>query len=116
LGAHVLNNQTIDEKFLILGHKGFLGQSVYNSLINNGNAVTTVSSRIDLKDITSEYFANDTVVINCIASGVTPYTSDEDTDILTNAKLLEGLLEFFVKSRSSRFIHFGSIYEIDIVK
>lgn len=104
------------EKFLILGHKGFLGQNIYNSLINSGNAVTTIPSRIYLKnleDIASKYFTNNTVVINCIASGVTPYSSNENNDNLTNAELLEGLLEFFVESSSSRFIQFGTIYEID---
>lgn len=104
------------EKFLILGHKGFLGQNISNSLLNLGNSVTTVSNRINLKnleEITSNYFTSDTVVINCIASGVTPYSSNDDTDDLINVKLLEGLLEFFIKSRSSRFIQFGTLYEID---
>lgn len=103
-------------KFLILGHKGFLGQNISNSLLNLGNSVTTVSNRINLKnleEITSNYFTSDTVVINCIASGVTPYSSNDDTDNLINVKLLEGLLEFFIKSRSSRFIQFGTLYEID---
>lgn len=104
------------EKFLILGHKGFLGQNIYNSLIEIGHAVTTIPSRIYLKnleDIASKYFTNNTVVINCIASGVTPYSSNEKKDNLTNVELLEGLLKFFVESRSSRFIQFGTIYEVD---
>ncbi len=111
-----MNDPSRYEKFLILGHKGFLGQSISNSLLNRGNSVTTVSKRINLQnleEITSDYFTNDTVVINCIASGVTPYSSNENTDNLINVKLLEGLLEFFVKSTSSRFIQFGTLYEID---
>jgi len=116
LGAKILSDQAIFKKFLVLGHTGFLGLNICNSLINNGDLVATVQSRINLqnlKEISTEYFANDTVVINCIASGVTPYTSSKDTDVLTNAKLCESLLKLFVKSRSSKFIHFGSIYEID---
>jgi dTDP-4-dehydrorhamnose reductase len=104
------------EKFLVLGHKGFLGQSIYSSLVNCGSKVTTISSYIDLKnlkDIASEYFTHDTIVINCLASGVTPYTSDKSKDILINAELLGELLAFFIDSRSSKFIQFGSIYEID---
>lgn len=116
MGAYILNDLPRYEKFLILGHKGFLGQNISNSLLNLGNSVTTVSNRINLKnleEITSNYFTSDTVVINCIASGVTPYSSNDDTDDLINVKLLEGLLEFFIKSRSSRFIQFGTLYEID---
>jgi len=103
-------------EFCILGHRGFLGQNICNSLSISGYKVITIPNRLDFKNlekITSNYFTSDTVVINCIASGVTPYSSNENTDNLINVKLLEGLLEFFVESRSSKFIQFGTLYEID---
>ena len=106
------------QKYLVLGHNGFLGQNISSSLINNGNLVLTPPTRITLENLESiakQYFTNDTIVVNCIASGVTPNSGGEFSDNYANTKLLEGLLEFFTKSKSDKFIHFGTVYEMDKV-
>lgn len=110
-------NQSIQSlRYLVLGHKGFLGQSICDSLINNQSLVTTVPVRINKKnveEIALKYFSKDTIVVNCIASGVTPFSSDENIARFTNAQLLESLLKCFIKSAALKFINFGTLYEID---
>jgi len=106
------------QKYLVLGHNGFLGQNISNSLVNKGNLVLTPPTRItleNLEDMAKQYFVNDTIIVNCIASGVTPNSGDEFSDHYANTKLLRGLLEFFTESNSNKFIHFGTVYEIDKV-
>lgn len=93
-----------------------MGQSICNSLMKTQSVVTTIPNRItaeNLEEITARYFIRDTVVINCIASGVTPYSSSETEDFFLNSELLERLLDFFTQSESNCFLQFGTIYEID---
>jgi nucleoside-diphosphate-sugar epimerase len=114
--SYSLVNLSKTRKYLVLGHDGFLGRNISSSLINNGNLVFTPSTRITLENLESiakQYFTNDTIIVNCIASGVTPNSGGKFSDDYANAKLLEGLLEFFTKSNSHRFIQFGTVYEID---
>ena len=111
-------NWSKTQKYLVLGHNGFLGQNISRSLINNGNLVLTPPTRITLENlegIAKQYFINDTIIVNCIASGVTPNSGGEFSDHYANTKLLRGLLEFFTESNSNKFIHFGTVYEIDQV-
>ena len=111
-----LINLSKNQKYLVLGHSGFLGQNISSSLINNGNLVLTPPVRMTLENlegIAKQYFIDDTIIVNCIASGVTPNSGGKFSDSYANAKLLQGLLEFFTKSNSDKFIQFGTIYEID---
>ena len=111
-----MNQSKKTPRYVVLGHKGFLGQSICNSLLKTQSLVTTIPNRINaenLQEIAAKYFMEDTVVINCIASGVTPYSSSETEDFFVNSELLEGLLNFFTQSKSICFLQFGTIYEID---
>jgi nucleoside-diphosphate-sugar epimerase len=111
-----LNQSKKTPRYVVLGHKGFLGQSICNSLLKTQSLVTTIPNRINaenLQEIAAKYFMEDTVVINCIASGVTPYSSSETEDFFVNSELLEGLLNFFTQSKSICFLQFGTIYETD---
>lgn len=111
-----LINSSITQKYLVLGHNGFLGRNISSSLVKNGNRVFSPPTRITLENlerVAEQYFTNDTIIVNCIASGVTPNSGGKFSDNYANAKLSEGLLEFFTKSNSHRFIQFGTVYEID---
>ena len=109
-------NSSISQKYLVLGHNGFLGRNISSSLVKNGNRVFSPPTRLTLENlerVAEQYFTNDTIIVNCIASGVTPNSGGKFSDNYANAKLSEGLLEFFTKSNSCRFIQFGTVYEID---
>lgn len=102
--------------FVILGHKGFIGQSVLNFLTSNGEDVRVIEERItvsNVQDLITSELIHGSTVLNCIASGVTPGTGNFQVDIETNVTLLKKILDCVVERKARLFIHFGSNYELD---
>jgi nucleoside-diphosphate-sugar epimerase len=100
--------------YLVLGHKGFLGNLIAHKITDAGVEVRVINQRItdaNAKEIFLEKIDKDTIVFNCIGSGVTPGMGNDLDDLSTNQTLLQNLLEVFVTSKGKLFIHFGSNYE-----
>ena len=101
--------------FLILGHHGFLGKEIHNFLHEERIKVLTISERIDLKNaqgLLSNKLTTQTVVVNCIASGVTPGTGSYEQNYQTNFELTQQLCDLTLTLGAHGFIHFASNYEL----
>jgi len=105
---------TPSHNYLILGHNGFLGSLIARKLRSNGSEVRIIEERItpsNIQDFFLSQIDENTRVINCIASGVTPNTGGDLDDDFANNSLLKLILEFFIESPGYDLIHFGSNYE-----
>ena len=101
--------------FVILGHKGFVGQSLLNFLTSTGEDVRIIEDRItvsNIPDLLTLELIRGSTVLNCIASGVTPGTGNVQADIETNVMLLKKILDRVADVNARMFIHFGSNYEL----
>jgi nucleoside-diphosphate-sugar epimerase len=108
-----MNNSS---NFLVLGHRGFLGKQLVSHFQNRGLELRTIDNYLTLSnsELTLEKAIDEnTVVVNCIAKGVTQ-KSDLNVDNLdVNANLLKSILNIFIQTKGQIFIHFASNYELD---
>ena len=102
--------------FLILGHRGFLGNQLVSHFQSRGLEFRTLDSRLTLsnnEEVLGDLIDKNTIVINCIAKGVTQI-SDSYIDVLeTNANLLKSILNCFIRTNGQKFFHFASNYELE---
>lgn len=101
--------------FLILGHHGFIGKEIHNFLREERIKVLTISERMDSKNtqgLLSSLITTQTIVINCIASGVTPGTGSYEQNYQTNFELTQQLCDLALNLGAHGFIHFASNYEL----
>lgn len=101
--------------FLLLGHRGFIGSEIQAHFAKTGSRYSTISERILGSNIESLIRANvtdETIVINCIASGVTPGTGSFEIDLHTNFELVQQLCDYSLSSGAHGFIHLASNYEL----
>jgi hypothetical protein len=100
--------------YLVLGHKGFLGSLIKNKLELKDAEVRVIEERItpdNIQECFSLKIDENTRVVNCIASGVTPNTGGDLADDFANHSLLKLILEFFIDSKGHDLVHFASNYE-----
>jgi nucleoside-diphosphate-sugar epimerase len=92
-------------KICIIGHKGFIGNTIYNYFIDK-HSVFTIEKKT--KNIPKEEFD---IVINC-AGNAKKYLSEKKPfeDVLTNAKIFHTILQLKIK----KFIHISSISASEI--
>ena len=87
-----------------------------NHFQSRGLELRTLDGRLTLSNnekILRGVIDENTIVINCIAKGVTQ-TSDSHIDVLeTNANLLKSILDCFVQTNGYKFFHFASNYELE---
>jgi nucleoside-diphosphate-sugar epimerase len=101
--------------WLILGHKGFIGSSLIQYCKSANIIWSTLDKRIDPENaekVVAPKIQKNTLVVNCIASGVTPETGNLLTDLETNYKLIELLTDSAHRHEAAGFIQFGSNYEL----
>jgi nucleoside-diphosphate-sugar epimerase len=101
--------------FLLLGHKGFIGTEIQAHFAKTGSNYSTIAERLLGSNIESLIRANvndKTIVINCIASGVTPGTGNFENDLQTNFELVQRLCDYSLSSGAHGFIHLASNYEL----
>lgn len=103
-----------DKRFLILGSKGFIGTNLLNYL--NSQQINTEGfyeqvSKNNVKTLSTQHFSNNTIVVNCMAKAVTPNTLEANIDLKINGEILEPLLQNFIESKGSKFIHLATKYE-----
>ena len=99
--------------FLILGHKGYLGASFCNMLISRGYEVSVLTDKVTLERIPTlakKYFSEGSIILNCMGNGVSNNSDTKDLSI--NGTLIEPLLLSFSESTASKFINFGTKYEL----
>lgn len=104
-----------DSNFLILGHNGYLGRLILSRLKSLGLSVRVLNQRLtceNVKGLMKENVDDRTRIFNCVASGVTPNTSDSFHDFYTNHQLLESQLNALTNLEISSFTHFASNYEV----
>ena len=109
-----MNKISDDYKFLILGAKGFIGTNLLNYL--NSQQINTEGyydriNESNVKTLSTQHFSNNTIVVNCMAKAVTPNTLVADIDLKINGVILEPLLQNFITSQCSKFIHLATKYE-----
>jgi len=100
--------------FLVLGHRGFLGQLLIKKLKSLDAQVRVLEARLSIENVEGQMKNNvdeGTTIFNCIASGVTPNTGGNLENDYANHKLIESLLGAFTKVEAKSFIHFASNYE-----
>lgn len=87
-----------------------------NHFQSRGLELRTLDSHLTLssnKKILRGVIDENTIVINCIAKGVTQI-ADSYVDVLeTNANLLKSILDFFIQTNGHKFFHFASNYELE---
>lgn len=101
--------------FLVLGHRGFIGSEILSFLRVEEIEVLSIAERIDVTNAQSllkNVISAETVVINCIASGVTPGTGNYDENYQTNFHLVQQLCDASLSFGAHGFIHFASNYEL----
>ena len=99
--------------FLILGHKGYLGASFCNMLISRGNEVSVLTDKVTperIPTLAKKYFSEGLIILNCMGNGVSNNSDTKDLSI--NGTLIEPLLLSFSESTASRFVNFGTKYEL----
>jgi nucleoside-diphosphate-sugar epimerase len=101
--------------FLLLGHRGFIGTEIQAHLTKTGSSYSTIAERLNISNIESLIRPNvtdKTIVINCIASGVTPGTGSLEIDFQTNFELVQRLTDYSLSAGAHGFIHLASNYEL----
>ena len=101
------------KSFLILGHKGYLGANLCNMLMSRGYEVSVLPGKVTLESIpilAKKYFSKEQIIINCMGSGVSNNSDAKDLSI--NGTLIEPLLSSFSESTASKFVNFGTKYEL----
>jgi len=102
--------------FLILGHRGFLGKQLMSHFQSKGLELRTLDERLTLSNSQIELekvIDENTIVVNCIAKGVTQKSDSYVDNLNINANLLKSILNVFIQTKGQRFIHFASNYELD---
>jgi len=101
--------------YLVLGHTGFIGNAVVEHLTSHHQKVHVVESRLipgGVRDIIEMNSDTKTVVINCVASGVTPNSGSPHTNSQTNVQLATEIVQGSLDNNVQGIIHFASHYEI----
>ena len=101
--------------FLLLGHRGFIGNEIQRHLDITGSNYLTIAERLHESNVESlirTSVTNNTIVVNCIASGVTPGTGSFEVDLQTNFELVQRLCDYSLSSGALGFIHLASNYEL----
>ena len=101
--------------WLILGHNGFIGSSLIQYCKSANIKWLTLDERVNLDNaerVVGNKIQKSTLVVNCIASGVTPETGSLTADLETNYRLIEVLTDSAHRHEAAGFIQFGSNYEI----
>jgi nucleoside-diphosphate-sugar epimerase len=101
--------------FLLLGHRGFIGTEIQAYFAKTGSNYSTISERLlgsNIESLISANVTDKTIVINCIASGVTPGTGNFEIDLQTNFELVQRLCDDSLSSGADGFIHLASNYEL----
>ena len=101
--------------FLVLGHQGFLGNEFLRYFDESYCDFSTIPERFKITNIESllrDKVTKSTIVVNCIASGVTPGTGGYEVDYQTNFELVKHLLDYSRSLGAYGFIHFASNYEL----
>ena len=91
--------------YLVLGHTGFIGSAVVEYLTGHNRNVHVVESRLipgQVGEIIKMNSDTETVVVNCVASGVTPNSGSPHTNNQTNVQLATEKLLFSQHSSSAR--------------
>jgi nucleoside-diphosphate-sugar epimerase len=104
------------KSFLILGHKGYLGANLCNMLISRGYEVSVLPGKVTLESIpilAKKYFSKEQIILNCMGSGVSNNSDAKDLSI--NGTLIEPLLSSFSESTASKFVNFGTKYELPYI-
>jgi len=108
-----MNNSS---NFLVLGHRGFLGKQLVSHFQNRGLELRTIDSYLTLSNselILERAIDENTIVVNCIAKGVTQKSDSYVDNLDVNANLLKSILNIFIQTKGQKFIHFASNYELD---
>jgi nucleoside-diphosphate-sugar epimerase len=108
-----MNNSS---NFLVLGHRGFLGKQLVSHFQNRGLELRTIDSYLTLSNselILERAIDENTIVVNCIAKGVTQKSDSYVDNLDVNANLLKSILNMFIQTKGQKFIHFASNYELD---
>ena len=101
--------------WLILGHRGFIGRSLIQYCRSAEIEWTTLDSRLNLNNadqVIGSKIQENTLALNCIASGVTPESGDLLSDMEINYQLLRILTDSAHRHGAAGFIQFGSNYEL----
>ena len=101
--------------WLILGHRGFIGRSLIQYCRSADIKYSSLDSKLELNNadqIIRSNIQNNTLVVNCIASGVTPESGSLTADLETNYQLLRVLTDSAHRYGAMGFIQFGSNYEL----
>jgi len=101
--------------FLLLGHTGFIGSEIQRHLNEVGANCQTIPERLHSSNIESvirAHITGTTIVVNCIASGVTPGTGSLEQDLQTNFELVQCLSDYTLSSGALGFLHLASNYEL----
>lgn len=101
--------------FLLLGHRGFIGNEIREHLDSVGAEYQTIPERLLVSNIESlirTRVTHRTIIVNCIASGVTPGTGSIEVDLQTNFELVQRLCDLTLSSGAFGFIHLASNYEL----
>ena len=108
-----MNNSS---NFLVLGHRGFLGKQLVSHFQNRGLELRTIDNYLTLSNselILEKAIDENTIVVNCIAKGVTQKSDSYVDNLDVNANLLKSILNIFIQTKGQIFIHFASNYELD---
>jgi len=108
-----MNNSS---NFLVLGHRGFLGKQLVSHFQNRGLELRTIDNYLTLSNselILERAIDENTIVVNCIAKGVTQKSDSYVDNLDVNANLLKSILNMFIQTKGQKFIHFASNYELD---
>lgn len=101
--------------YLVLGHTGFIGSAVLEHLTFHNRNVHVIESRLifrEVKKIIEMNSDTETVVVNCVASGVTPNSGSTLTNNKTNVQLVAEIVQSSLDNNVHGIIHFASHYEL----
>ena len=101
--------------YLVLGHTGFIGSAVVEHLTGHNRNVHVVESRLipgQVREIIELNSDTETVVVNCVASGVTPNSGSPLTNSQTNVQLATEIVQSSLDNNVHGIIHFASHYEL----
>lgn len=107
-----------DSTFLVLGAKGFIGSNLLNFLKTKSINAVGIDQHItknNVKHLFTDGLLKNSIVINCIAKGVTPTTETNALDLSVNSEFIEPILLRFIASEGTKFIHLATKYELDSI-